>query len=800
MADSIYNLFKYNQGKYGQQPRLTLTAGNFYATSISHYVAVVGWDPIKGSTAENFIAIRLVRNYDQYPTSAEDGQILVNAEDPAGNPALTDTGYYVDRGLSSGRFAYYRIWVLMDSNFAEAPLEWFPIAETYTLLPLEHVGKANASTLQFKQDYNPVTGEGIGDVYSRRVPSQEFLSSHDKFMGYVPEMYRGSNSQLNDFMTTFSLTLDEMLTYADLVIPDASGRKTAPTILGLQAFQLGLPQDPAGVTRGQKRLVRNAIFMYSRKGTKKALETFVESLTLFQSAITVRPNLMLSIQDSSFYKDVGFWEEVPARTTPTTGAILLDAVETTVKTAAAGDLILDDTWAGKAVVSAAGAKMVLGTFSPITKGIPVKAKTSYSVSFNHKAAASITNNTVVISWYTANGALISSSTNSLSMTSGWATRKKIDLAASPIGSAFMCIEIVFATTGTYYFDRFQVSETSAGATYYETRMVDVFLKPSKTNFMPNPSFESLAATPLVDNTSHWTGTMAVDPYVGTDKPSLIAARTKVGIPELTEVTDMGFAGSNSIILDSRSGSDVMPVAGDYVTTSLYAKAPVDTLLKVTMRATKQLAIESFSRVAGADTISFGSAHPFKVGDFVTFTATNFTPDVAGSGTVTSVDFHSITITNSETAPIDYDLATGYVEYKVSDNDSENGDARTMPGIWWRVWGRLYIPTWFDTNYGGVGNGWKLESQFEIRFAPSAGSVLYDGVQIENSYFQTDYFDGSLAAQGSTWAGIADNSVSYKYDNRPAKLRRLQKEIVDYLPLNTVYQIRDYWSSQALSIA
>ena len=279
MVDSIYGVIRYGDGLYGQKPTLAINANPFTTLALDYETMRVSWEnPVAtitvppAPTDTPFIGIRLVRNLDQFPEHAEDGKIIL--ETRGTNPTLLPTNKYFDdddegNGLPSGQFVYYKIWLLMSPDYIGAPLEWLSAGETYGLVPLPHDAKTPVNTFR--------TVMSNGNLINERIDKQTLLSTHDKFMGMLPAIYH--NDDLSNFLKPFSFMLDEIMTYADITRPDLSGRRTNPTVLNLQSFQLALPLESGGVTRAQKRLVRDAIWTYGRKGTAKGLERFVENIT-----------------------------------------------------------------------------------------------------------------------------------------------------------------------------------------------------------------------------------------------------------------------------------------------------------------------------------------------------------------------------------------------------------------------------------------------------------------------------------------------------------------------------------------
>jgi hypothetical protein len=110
------------------------------------------------------------------------------------------------------------------------------------------------------------------------------------------------------------------------------------------------------------------------------------------------------------------------------------------------------------------------------------------------------------------------------------------------------------------------------------------------------------------------------------------------------------------------------------------------------------------------------------------------------------------------------------------------DSFEVGTTWTRLSVTMYLNSMFtkaNTNlfvkvYGAVGSGVTLQ---------------FDQAQLENGYLATNYFDGSIPNIGAGWTSgnaNANNSTSYLYPNRVAKLLRLNNEIINYLPINRPY--------------
>jgi phage tail-like protein len=539
---SKYNTLIYAEGYYGQQSRLSFSVQPFTAVTIDYDKVQLTW----ASLNSTFNAVRLVRNQVTFPETQEDGVILWEETNLTGTFSrsvfvdgydnLLDNDEHNDSPLIGGRFAYYRMWLRKNDNV------WYQAGDALTIIPKDHGATAFSGTAE--------------------------QTTHDKVMDLLPKVFTSATqspldnvdptSTLYRFLKGFSLTLDELLTFADVLKPNYSGLKTPPQIVSLQAQQLGLPLEYALGLRAMKRLVREAVYLYNNKGTKLGVQTLAESLTGFAPTVTPTYNLMLSMQDSTFYKGIGNWlpkgnctisyvNNEPAAV----GGGALDDL-----THLGGPYMADKTYVGKVVVSTANASIINGSNSPKTRGIPVVPSNDYHFSAYVKSAASSAGAKLLVHWYDYNGALISSATSStLSVTSTW-TRLAFTYQTAPTNAAYLTVDMQFTATGTYFVDMVQVANANVVAlgnpTYQEARGVNVFLAPSKTNYLVNPSFDELNTYWNLGDASH---TLVDSDFAdATDQSKMLRSVTNTG-----DTTTYGMATQT-----------IIPV-GQFYTFSIYAK-------------------------------------------------------------------------------------------------------------------------------------------------------------------------------------------------------------------------------------
>ena len=351
----IYNAFEYGDGVlYGELPRLEFSAYPFKASAITYTSVALNWTIPQG----DYVSLRIVRSLDGYPETQEDGVIVYEWNSSSGEVLISDfvDGETPNPPVASGRFVYYRIWVKKQIN-----LIWKLAGDAITLVPRRH-----DSVLPEGDVLVPIENKVL-DLLPRVFTSES--------QSPIDEVDLGSD--LAVFLSGFSFMLDSILTYADLLLPDDGGRYVSPDIIFAQSIQLGLVPEAYIATKQQRRLIREALYIYQRKGTTSSVGTFVESLTGFPPDVTASPNLMLTPQDSSFTGGVGFWQPI--------GNCSIEAVNTVPTVSELTEpLATDYQYVGKVVVNEPGARISTGNDDPIRKGTPVSAGTPYTLSLYAK--------------------------------------------------------------------------------------------------------------------------------------------------------------------------------------------------------------------------------------------------------------------------------------------------------------------------------------------------------------------------------------------------------------------------------
>ena len=496
-----YGVNYYGASKYGAFAKTAYSVEPMSVLVLDFHKIYVDWQSPRGT----FTQVRLVRNQAGYPETAEDGIIIFDENATEGTVSRS---YLIDGQdnptsipFVTGRQTYYRFFIFTDQKV------WRVAGSITVVVPSDH-GAQN---------------------YAINLLPRVFTSAEQSPLGAVD-----TNSYIYNFLYGLTFTNEEFLTHLDLLRPKHTGLETPLQLIPSETNNVGLTPEPSLPTKNQKRLIREAMYMYSRKGTELALGTYAESLTGFAPDITVSPNLLLTVQDSTFYNGIGNWVASNATLSSSTDQV-----------AATGTNVIDSTYTGK-VVAASSGSMVLGASSPITQGVPVNPSTQYTVSCKLKSPTSAGNITLSVRFYDLNGVATSAAHTATVVSANNTWKSASVTATTDTTSNYAVITIAYSSAGTYYIDQVCL-QTGSSVSYDEARAVTISLNPQKINYVKNPSFE-------VNTTDSWT---------------LDGLAT---FTQSADVSDLAYSGSNSGKVTSTGSwtltSSDMPVeTGNYYTTS-----------------------------------------------------------------------------------------------------------------------------------------------------------------------------------------------------------------------------------------
>ena len=449
-----YGNFLYGSGKYGAAPQLAYSVEPMSIIVLDFTRTFISWANPTGT----FSRIRLVRNQIGFPETAEDGVIIWDEFASEGNisrSSFTDgQDNPNDISLIAGKPVYYGMFLFTSAKV------WVSAGKINDAIPSNH-------SMQKK----------IMDIIPKVYTSKE----------QSPLAVTDEASTLYSFVDGFSFTFEQFLTLIDLVRPNHTKEGSPSTLIPVQTNNVGLDQEQSVPLKNQKQLIREAFFMYSHKGLANGISTYAESLTGYAPVLTVSPNILLTVQDSTFYKTTGNWSA--------TSATITSSNEQVPDTTTTNQI--DHVYTCKVVASAAG-YIQLGNGTPITTGIPVNPSTDYVMSCKLKSPASAGTITMSVTFYDTTGTVTGSTVTATGVAANNTWKSSSKTFTTPSTASYATLKIAYSAAGTYYIDEVCVQAGSTVA-YDEARAITLYLTPNKRNYINNPSFET-------NVTNSWTKT------------------------------------------------------------------------------------------------------------------------------------------------------------------------------------------------------------------------------------------------------------------------------------------------------
>ena len=460
---SRYGNAVYGASKYGEAPKLAYSVEPMKITVIDFDKIHLEWQQPTGT----FTKFRIVRNTSGFSETSEDGEIVfeqssVGGDNLQGNLTTLSLFDGVDNlsavKIVPGTNLYYTVFLFTSDKV------WVKAGKITDVVPKD-------------------TG-----AYTRMMNliPRVFTSKELSPLGTIDE-----SSDLAKFMSALSFSYEQWQTSINLLKPGTDFEKSVYSTIPGEALSIGLDVEPNLPVENQRRLIRQGIYLQANRGTKVGLEDYAESLTGYTPSATVSSNLMLSVQDSTFYQGIGNWAW-------NVGSNVSSFVASTEQIAAPATLQIDTSYSGKLTLSNSG-YIVLGEGLPITQGVPVLELTDYVISCKVKSPASAGNATLNVKFYDKDGTQLSShNSTTVAANNTW---KSISLTTtSDEGACYASLRLTCSAAGTYYFDQvcFQKGTT---VSYEEARCITLNLISPKTNYIYNPSFEVDAATWALSGTS-----------------------------------------------------------------------------------------------------------------------------------------------------------------------------------------------------------------------------------------------------------------------------------------------------------
>jgi hypothetical protein len=331
-------------------------------------------------------------------------------------------------------------------------------------------------------------------------------------------------NDLTNVLSAYAFAYDELRARAELLEKSSEYSFTPVQLLKSKIEDRGFSYEPTLGDIYHRGVYRVSELVNTKKGTTEAIISYTTALTHWGTTVTAGKNLMLDYNDSSFEESIGRWSATTGTLTQRLYANSLADLGVTVTPPTVSYKNPNPYFAPRQLgyMTLSGAAAASNTLllpsdssSKILYGIPVKPLTTYLFRGQSRVGATANGGTVKakIHWYDRDGVLISStaygSTVTLTQSFQWFYAPSTNGAASPATAVYAAIEIVgtTATTSTrILFDMFEFTEAANTQYYEDARKVIVAVAGDKTNYLPNPSFETNTNTWLALNGTFATST------------------------------------------------------------------------------------------------------------------------------------------------------------------------------------------------------------------------------------------------------------------------------------------------------
>jgi hypothetical protein len=717
-----YGINYYGASNYGAFVKLAFSVEPMSTLVLDFTKVLIKWQTPRG----NFSRIRLLRSQVGFPETAEDGIIIF---DEFASEGTVSRAEYIDGEdnpadvpIISGRQIYYRVFLFTDQNV------WRIAGSISAIVPSNH---------------------NVQTSFMNNLP-RILTSSEQGSFGVVD-----TNSALYNFISGLTFSQEQFYTLLDLLKPRHTGIETPIELLPIEVASLGLTPEAGLPTKNRKRLVREANYMYARKGTKLALETYAESLTGFEPTITVSENLLLTVQDSTFYGGIGNWI--------VSNAVLTSSTE---QVPDSNTNQIDTTRTGKVVASAAGS-MALGYANPTSKTVTGLQRDGGTTVLQVAVAdhGYSVGQTVILSGlsedfngtYTITTVPASNQFNvtTVATTSYNASALNGSVIATVGGGNVITQGVPILPDTEYTVSCKLKSPASAGnitlsVTFYDKDGQPTSAAKSATAVAANNTWKSASKTATSDADSSYAG-IAID---------YSAAGTYY-------IDQVCLQEGDTVAYDEARAIDVflIPLKTNYIKNPSFE---VDS-------STWALSGASFTQDASVPTYGYSGEYSgeFAVTNPWSITTDYEIPVTPGKYYTASASLKANSALSANFKITFYDDADVVVETIIEPISITTSFANfTVTGL---------TDSLSEASYAKVS-----------LYGTTAGTIYLDLVQFEQSQVATDYFDGSLPSDfGAVWEGTDDASYTHLYPNKPKKIPRLGKTMNDWVPQNAFWRLRTY---------
>ena len=427
---ALYGFDFYGTEYYGRAPFLQFNANPVLADAVGYGNLRVSWAPPSG----DWDRLRVVRNSYGAPDFASDGTILVDVLDPNFNETL-------DTGLREGNFYYYSVFVRATLN-----QRWV---------------RAGSATGLVTEDH------GYAGMLFRGIPG--WFQEQDDNRPSAPSF----EGPLRRFLRVIGLAADFSRTEMETLRWLRDPERVSGNLLGLLSQQYGVPLEPAIGMRRARFWLRDATFLYQRKGCLPGIRAFVTTLTGWDCEISYGPNLLRGLDSAAWF--------------PGADTTIVDVLEDSdLET---GDIVTSITTSG---IGWEISSVPIPVADLRYHGIPISALLAYALSGEFLAQGTAGEVTVEMEWFDADGTSLGVETSPVVAVPNDGEWVRADLPSFSVAeSAFVALR--FRGDSAMKFRHAQLVQGSL-QDWTPPVLLDIELLPTRTNYVTNPSFERGVAT------------------------------------------------------------------------------------------------------------------------------------------------------------------------------------------------------------------------------------------------------------------------------------------------------------------
>jgi hypothetical protein len=734
-----YGITIYRTDVYGPDPGLDFSVSPIELTVLDFNAVQVIWQQSAGS----YSMARLLRSQTSFPETVDDGEVVWQQSSLDGSAISLSLNQLIDGRdnldnvtLVAGKPVFYRMFL-----FDTESKQWLKAGDARSLIPSNH-------------------------------------TLHNQMMSWIPRVYTSADqnpigivdesSDLYRFLEGFSFTAEELLTYVDILQPTLSQDSyTHVPRVELERASLGLLPEPTLPIKNQRTLIREARYLYSRKGTALGVAGYVEALTGFAPVVTADPNLLLSNQDATFYLGTGNWDLSAGTLTSVDNAASLTSL------VALEPNMIDQTYFGRAVTVSAGEELTLGILGSVTEKIPLVPGTTYGLSFYYKSAAG-KDVTPKVTLFDQEGTVLEEIVGTAAASATWAKASVEDILASKAVSE----PIVFAEADgdKIIYSTLEASRLYVGAVINITGFIDADF-----------NLEDAVVAEILEDGFTVTSSLAET----FESPTSAVAST------VWQGYDAVYAGITFELEESGTYDfDMVCFAPGEIGDYTEARAINIVLEPYKTNYIKNPSFETDItsgipewELDGADATQDSDVPPFiSSGDYslnldaegLWELASNRVPVVTGQYWTASMYYKS-----------DEDITLAIVK-RNADEEIVEDNFVLFPAT--EDWTRVSVTSIVDCEC--------TSATLEVKISGEAGEFLVDGIQLEKSFKMTEYYDGSYSFEsGAEWADVdaPHESYTYVYPGKPLKLSRLVSTIDDWIPKHLFWRINSLSQVEAASI-